>query len=130
MAAFNPPAEFDRTPQFLNYSRGFRDNSAASLVSGLTETVDSKIKATDRALSQMAQDEVRNAVNETDASLLGVGPNVPSQDPLDKEVRAQVRNMDRMKRAMDAGTVSPDYYYAHQQARRKRSELDTPAIKT
>jgi hypothetical protein len=119
MATFNPEVNFDRTPQFLNYSQGVRDNSAATLVGGLTEAFDNKIKATDRALSQMAQDEVRNTVNETDANLLGVGPAVPSKDPLENEVRSQVRNLDRQRKAMDAGTISPDYYYATLQAKVK-----------
>lgn len=119
---FNPQANYDRTPDTLNLSRGYKTGAGAAgeSLSQLAGVVDSKIKSTDRALAQLATDETRMAVEQTDAELFGVGPaTAPSADPLDKEVRGQVRNLAAKKQAMENGAISPEHYYATTQARVK-----------
>lgn len=121
MATFNPQVNYDRTPDTLNYSKGYKTGAqvAGEGLAAVAGIADDKIKATDRALAQMATDETRTAVNQTDASLLNTGPDVPSADPLDAEVRSQVRSLDAKKKAMTAGSLSPEHYYATVQAKVK-----------
>jgi len=121
MATFNPQVNYDRVPETLNYSKGYK-TGAGVLGEALNRTasvLDEKIKATDRAFAQLATDETRVAVENTDARLFNVGQQEPSVDPLDLEVRSQVRNLESKKKAMEVGSISPEHYYATIQAKVK-----------
>lgn len=116
---FNPQARLPGAENFLNYSRGVRDSVMGDALSGFAQTADAGLQALDRGIAQKASDDVRATVEETDSQLLGVQSQPPRQDPLDKEVRSQVRNLEDKKLAMDAGTIDPQHYYATVQAKVK-----------
>ena len=116
---FNPQARLPGAENYLNYSRGVRDSVMGDALSNLAQTADTGLQALDRGIAQKASDDVRATVEETDSQLLGVQSQPPRQDPLDKEVRSQVRNLEDKKLAMDAGTIDPQHYYATVQAKVK-----------
>lgn len=116
---FNPDARLPFAQNYLGYSKGYRDNSLGDFASGIAKDLDTGLGALDRGVAQKASDDVRSAVEDTDASILGIQNQTPSVDPLDKEVRGQVRNLENKKLAMDAGTIDPQHYYATVQAKVK-----------
>lgn len=113
---FNPEAQLPNSQDFLNYSRGFRDSSAGDFATGIAATADSGIKAIDRGVTQMANDEVDNVVNDADSQLLGIKNQGPAVDPLKAEIKQQVGNLADKKLAMDNGTIDPQHYYAYIQS--------------
>jgi hypothetical protein len=80
---------------------------------------DSGLKALDRSVAQMADDETVKIVEETDAQLFGIQNVGKGVDPLSAEVTKQVNNLADKKLAMEAGTIDPSHYYATIQAKVK-----------
>lgn len=116
---FNPEANLPNAQDFTNASKGFTDNGLGTFVGGIAEDLDTGLKAIDRGVAAKANDEVRSAVEDTDAQLLGIKNQGPAEDPLRREIKDQVQNLADKKLAMDAGTIDPQHYYATIQAKVK-----------
>lgn len=116
---FNPEANLPNAQDFTNASKGFTDNGLGTFVGGIAEDLDTGLKAIDRGVAAKANDDVRSAVEDTDAQLLGIKNQGPAEDPLRREIKDQVQNLADKKLAMDAGTIDPQHYYATIQAKVK-----------
>lgn len=108
MAEFNPKTSTVDIPNFLSRSRGFDAGLASStMIEGAANIFDQAVQAADTVVKSKIEDEARmdfDALNE--AHLVDVGVTPP-------ELANSEQKLARLQAAMQAGKISPTYYYGN-----------------